>query len=261
MFNRMMTKLKCHSGWSFLPSLMSVTIAFLLSTAAMANTSQRVVLELSPPHQTLENGQVAGLATAVMDEVLAKAALKPAYEVYPWARAYRIAVTTPDVIIYNIARTPERESQFEWIGEVTRYRFGFLKLATRQDIQIRQLADIQRYLVGAQRDDFVAEWLRDHARQPAEQLQLQPDVVETWRLLVNGKIDLMVDDPNAIADMLQQYQLKGSDIEFVLFVPELELRTWIALKKGSDPRLVRRLKQAHQQVVGGKAWQQSMGNQ
>lgn len=256
-----MTKFQGRRGWQMLRWLMWVTIACQLSTAALANTPQRVVLELSPPHQTLENGKVAGLATAVMDELLAKAALQPAYEIYPWARAFRIASTTPDVIIYNIARTPQRESQFEWIGEVTRYRFGFLKLATRPDIQVERLADVQRYLVGAQREDFVAAWLRDYARQPAQQLQLQPDVLETWRLLVNGKIDLMVDDPNAIDDMLSKHQLKRSDIEFVFFPPELELRTWVAVKKGSDPRLVRRLKQAHQQIVAGKAWQQSMGNE
>jgi polar amino acid transport system substrate-binding protein len=79
-------------------------------------------------------------------------------------------------------------------------------------------------------------------------LQLQPDVVETWRLLVKGKLDLMLDDPSAVEDMLLIHKLKPTDIEFVLFVPELEQHTWIALKKGSDPKLLLRLRQAYQQV-------------
>lgn len=208
----------------------------------------RVVLEISPPHQTFENGKVAGLTTAVVELMLHHAKLTPQYEVYPWARAYRIAESTPNVLIYNMARTPEREQSFEWIGVVGSYKFGFLKLASRQDIQVQTLQDVHRYVVGAQRDDFSAEWLRTVAKQPAAQMQLQPDVVETWRLLVNGKLDLMIDDPSAIDDMLVKHQLNRTDIKFLLFVPELEQLTWIALKKGSDPKLVKRLRSAYQQV-------------
>ncbi len=226
---------------------------------AVAAQPLRVVLEVSPPHQTLDNGKVGGLTTAVVAELLQQAGLSASFEVYPWARAFKIAATTPDVLIYNMARTPEREAQFEWIGIVTRYKFGLLKLSQREDIQVSQLADIKHYVVGAQREDFSAEWLKDAAKQPPEKLELQPDVIETWRLLVNGKLDLMIDDPQAIDDMLHQHQLERSDIEFVLFPPELEQQTWIALKKGSSPELVQRLRRAYQQVRGGSAYQQAMG--
>lgn len=212
--------------------------------------NMRVVLEISPPHQTYENGKVSGLTTAVVERMLQHAKLTPQYEVYPWARAYRLAAATPNVLIYNMARTPEREQHFEWIGKVGSYKFGFLKLAARQDIQVKTLNDVHKYVVGAQRDDFSAEWLRTVAQQPLPQMQLQPDVVETWRLLVNGKLDLMIDDPSAIDDMLIKHKLKSKDIEFLLFIPELEQQTWIALKKGSDQKLVERLRAAYQQVEG-----------
>lgn len=239
--------------------LSALVLGLLLSKAAVAAQPLRVVLEVSPPHQTLENGKVGGLTTAVVEAMLLQAGLSASYEVYPWARAFKIAATTPDVLIYNMARTPEREAQFEWIGVVTRYKFGFLKLSRREDIQVSQLADIKHYVVGAQREDFSAEWLRDSAKQPAQKLALQPDVLETWRLLVNGKLDLMIDDPQAIDDMLHQHQLERSDIEFVLFPPELAQHTWIALKKGSSPELVQRLRQAYQRIQGSSAYQQAMG--
>ncbi len=240
-------------------SVSAIVLGLLLSKSAVAAQPLRVVLEVSPPHQTLDNGKVGGLTTAVVAAMLQQAGLSASYEVYPWARAFRIAATTPDVLIYNMARTPEREAQFEWIGIVTRYKFGFLKLSRRDDIQVSQLADIKHYVVGAQREDFSAEWLRDAAKQPAQKLELQPDVLETWRLLVNGKLDLMIDDPQAIDDMLVKHQLQRSDVEFVLFPQELEQQTWIALKKGSSPALVQRLRRAYQQIEGGSAYQQAMG--
>ena len=239
--------------------LTAIALALSLNKAAVAEQPLRVVLELSPPHQTLVNGKVGGLTTAVVDAMLQQAGLSANYEVYPWARAFRIAATTSDVVIYNMARTPEREAQFEWIGTVTRYKFGFLKLSWRDDIQVSQLSDIKHYVVGAQREDFSAEWLRDVAKQPQQKLELQPDVIETWRLLVNGKLDLMIDDPVAIDDMLHKHLLQREDIEFVLFPPELELQTWIAVKKGSSPELVKRLRLAYQQIKGGRAYQQAMG--
>ncbi|MFN6263287.1 MAG: amino acid ABC transporter substrate-binding protein, partial [Chromatiaceae bacterium] len=123
-----------------------------------------------------------------------------------------------------------------------------VKLRERKDIKVSQLADIKHYVIGAQRDDFSAEWLRDVAKQPPNKLELQPDVIETWRMLVNGKLELMIDDPQAIDDMLVKYNLARSDVEFVIFPKELEQQTWIALKKGSDPKLVQRLRAAYQQV-------------
>lgn len=242
--------MRCKVGPAWLWSKSAMLLCFSLSASAHAAEPLRVVLEVSPPHQTLDNGKVGGLTTTIVEAMLQHAGLTPVYEVYPWARAFRIAATTPDVLIYNMARTPDREAQFEWIGIVNSYKFGFVKLRERKDIKVSQLADIKRYVIGAQRDDFSAEWLRDAAKQPPNKLELQPDVIETWRMLVNGKLDLMIDDPQAIDDMLVKYNLARSDVEFVIFPRELEQQTWIALKKGSDPKLVQRLRAAYQQVEG-----------
>lgn len=232
------------------PWLLNLSLIWLLCAPVVSAEPIRVVLEVSPPHQTYDNGQVAGLSTAVVELMLAQAGLQPRYEVYPWARAFRLAASHPNILIYNMARTPEREGQFEWIGKVASYQFGLLKLTSRRDIKVQQLSDIHQYVVGAQRDDFAADWLKYVAKQPVHRLQLQPDVVETWRLFAKGKLDLMIDDPNAIQTMLDQHQLASADVQFVLFVPELRLDSWIAIKKGSDPALVLRLRQAYAEIEG-----------
>lgn len=218
----------------------------------------RVVLEVSPPHQTYDQQQVGGLTTDVVRDLLSQAQLTGDFEVYPWARAFNIAKTTPNVLIYNIARTPEREADFVWIGPVARYKFGFVKLARRNDIQLHAVDDAKRFIVGSQREDFTADWLAAQGFVKSGSLQLQPDIVETWRMLVIGKIDLLIDDPHAVDDMLQRFQLQPSDIEFSLFIPELAQTTWIAMAKNSDPALVKRLQQAHAAVMQKAAYQKVM---
>ena len=79
-----------------------------------------------------------------------------------------------------------------------------------------------------------------------KQLTLQPDIEETWRYLVSGKIDILIDDPYAVEDMLSKFQLQRKDIEFVYYIPALQQTTWIAIHKDSSPELVEKLKAGYQ---------------
>ncbi len=203
-------------------------------------------MEVSPPHQTNEKGVAGGLTTDVVKIMLEHARLSPVIEIYPWARAYKIASSTPNVLIYNMARTSEREKHFIWIGEVASYRFGFVKLKQRADIQINKIADAKNYVVGTQRDDFSASWLEKEGFALGKQLTVQPDIEETWRYLVSGKIDILIDDPFAVDDMLNKFQLQRADIEFVYYIPQLQQNTWIAVHKDSSPELVAKLREGYQ---------------
>ena len=73
-----------------------------------AQESLRVVTELSPPHQTLVNGEVAGLSTQLVREIMREAGIEAKIEIYPWARTFRIASSQPNVLIYNMEGTAER---------------------------------------------------------------------------------------------------------------------------------------------------------
>ena len=128
----------------------------LFSVVAKAEDTLRVVTELSPPHQTLQQGEIGGLSTELVRATLARAEMGGQFEIYPWARAFRIARSQTNVLIYNMARTPEREDEFKWIGTVAAYQLGFVALTHRDDIQISSLQDAKGYTVAVQRDDLSA---------------------------------------------------------------------------------------------------------
>ena len=52
-----------------------------------------------------------------MEKTLQAAQLRD-YQIrlYPWARAYDMALKEPNVLIFLIARTSARETQFKWAG-------------------------------------------------------------------------------------------------------------------------------------------------
>lgn len=218
----------------------------------------RVVLEISPPHQTLQQGKVGGLTTTLVQQLLQQLQQAPNFEVYPWARAVKIAASTPNVLIYNMARTPEREASFHWIGPIAAYRLGFVRLKQRTDIQIQQLEDAKSYAIAVQRDDFATEWLLKQQFKVGSQLQLQPDIEASWRMLLLGKADLLIDDPMAISAMLQKLRLSTAEVEFAWLIPELAQTTWLAVNRHSDPALVTALQQSYQQLLADPKFVQGL---
>ncbi len=239
-----------------------VLTALLLSACVQGQTTSssklRVVTELSPPYQLVHNGEVTGVSTELVRMVLKEAGLQPPIMIYPWARAYHIASSQPNVLIYNIARIPERENLFQWIGEVAAYQLGFVCLAHREDIHIHQLQDGKAYVTAVQRGDFSASLLLREGFNEGEQLVMVTDIADAWQLLLNEKVDLVIDDARALPAMAGWLKVDPGYLNFVYAVPELEQKAWLAASLGTASELVEKLIQAHQIVKQSELYQQVM---
>lgn len=235
-------------------------VGCLLCCCATAQEPLRVVTELSPPHQTLVNGEVAGISTDLVRAVLAEADISAQIELYPWARAFRIASSRPNILIYNMARTPERENAFQWIGTVAAYQLGFVGLTHRSDIKIASVEDARQYTIAVQRDDLSADFLINNGFVPGVQLVLVADIAESWQLLLNGKVDLVIDDPVALNGMVAALGLRLRDVNFIYAIPQLEQQTWLAASIDTPQRLVEQLQMAHSKVAQTVRYQQVMSS-
>lgn len=236
-------------------------VLFCSSVAVIANAELppfRVVTELSPPHQLVVNGKVEGVSTKIVEATLKQAGLESRIEVYPWARAFYIATATPNVLIYNMARTAERENEFHWIGPVANYRLGLVRLTERTDLAPNHIKDLGSAVIAVQRGDFSTFYLQQQGMKIGKELQLSADILESWRLLIKGKVDYVVDDETALALMEKQLAQPEGITRFVLAIPELEQKTYFAASKTTDPELVRKLQQAHLEVQKTPLYQNVM---
>jgi polar amino acid transport system substrate-binding protein len=227
---------------------MSPSLAFTLPV--------RVVMEISPPHQMWLNDQPAGITTSLVQRILQLADLPAQFEVYPWARGFKLAKHTPNMLIFNMARTKDREDDFIWIGEVNCYQLSFFTLATRTDIALNSIEDAKAYSIAAARDDFSSQWLQQQGF--TKQLHESIDIEQSWHLLRNGKVDLVIDDPFAATYMARRMHLQPEDIRQVMPLPALSQKTWLALHKSSDPALVARLQQAFARVTQETIYQSAL---
>ncbi|SNY55698.1 amino acid ABC transporter substrate-binding protein, PAAT family [Arsukibacterium tuosuense] len=218
----------------------------------------QVVTELSPPHQTMVAGQIGGYSTQLVKAILQQAGVSASIEMYPWARAYKMALQQPDTLIYNMARTAQREQLFQWIGPVASYRLGFVKLAHRQDIQLKALADARRYSIAVQRHDVAENFLKKNGFGQPGQLVLAADISESWQLLLHGKVDLIIDDPMALTAMAGHFNVEPEYVEFAFAIAPLQQQTYLAANKAMSAQLIDALQQAHKQVAESALYQQVM---
>ncbi|VXC80311.1 Polar amino acid transport system substrate-binding protein [Pseudomonas sp. 8Z] len=223
----------------------AIWLMILLSSIATAQAqSIRAVTEDSR-YAHIIDGKVAGPATAVVEATLKEAGLEYQLSLYPWARAYDLAQQQPNVLIYLIARTPEREAQFKWVGEVIDYQFSFYKMRSRQDIQVNSIEDAKRYLIGVVRDDVRHSYLMSKG---FTKLALASQNLDSMRRLVNGQIELL---PLIEADARRLSVEVGKQFSDLERVATLEVGSgglYLAYSLATDDAIVERTRQAFARI-------------
>jgi len=164
----------------------------LMTAPAGAAERITVVTEEFPPFNYLEHGVVRGYSVDVVTQLLEQAGLEHTLALYPWARAYRMAQSQPNVLIFSIARTPEREALFHWIGALSRHGVYLYKLAARSDIALTGLDDVKRYRVAANRQGAAQGDLEAIGLVVGRQIDLSDHDHANMRKLLAGRVDLQV---------------------------------------------------------------------
>jgi polar amino acid transport system substrate-binding protein len=122
--------------------------------------SMVVVTEDAPPFTYRVNGELAGPALPFIDKLMQAAGLPYTHRVYPWARSMALAQHAPNVLIYALARTPEREHRFHWIGELVDLPVHLYGMAGRQNLQVVSLAQARQLRIGVINKDVRLDWFK-----------------------------------------------------------------------------------------------------
>jgi len=170
---------------------LALTLA-LLSGAPYAARAQElyVVTEEYAPYNMVKNGEIVGYSTEVLRAVLKRAGIGYRIELLPWSRALRIALYAKDVLIYTIARTPEREDRFHWIGPIASREDHMFRLASRPEVAPTDEASLLDYRVGVVRDAASQELMLRLGFEVGKNLTILQDNEGLLRLLDAGRIDI-----------------------------------------------------------------------
>ncbi|WP_247682473.1 transporter substrate-binding domain-containing protein [Pseudoalteromonas sp. MMG013] len=227
--------------------VLSITLfSFNVTTSA---ESIRVVTEHFPPFQISEqNKPVKGVAVRLVKKIMAEVNFNAPIEVYPWARAYKVALEQPNVLIFSIARTKDREKLFHWIGSISPLKGHIWTLKEHSHVKINTIDDANQYSIAVTREDSTHHYLKQNNLDKNLDLYLTTTNKQNIEMLFSKRIDLII-----ATDAMIKTHLESSDLQYELlkkvftFNPN-EFQLYIAMSKSTSPLLVQRFKAAFEKI-------------
>lgn len=201
-----------------------------------------IYTENDPPYVTVdEQGRIGGLTQPRLARFLQSINYPvQKIQVQPWARSYQAALSQPNVLIYPIAKTPEREAKLTYLYRLYDASVSFYRLDERSDIRVNNLDSAKKYSVCAVRGDYRAEFLQ---RQQFKQIDLAPDSTANLKKLLAGRCDLAILTEIGIQGKLAQLKETPERVRIAYPLRELDSNLYIAINSSSDAKTIQHLKQ------------------
>ncbi|WP_158090230.1 substrate-binding periplasmic protein [Kiloniella majae] len=190
---------------SFIILLLFLSISPVKTSEVKASEIQ-LVTENYPPLNYLEQNELQGIGADIVGALQKKVGTPSAPKVFPWKRAYRTALSTPNTGIFSITRTKERENLFNWVGPLYSVR-DYIFIRKSSDFSGQDISDLKAlHSIGLQAEGAVHKALAKlsfHNLIPIHQVDKQLD------LLISGRISAL-----QVSDLTMSFDLQKSNLSF-----------------------------------------------
>jgi len=225
-----------------------LSVLILIIPVSVFGQEVQIVTENYPPYNYEENGEVKGVSTEIVRAVLKETGLNIKITVYPWARAYRMALEEPGTLIYSIARTPERENKFKWVGVIAPADQILLSLTERTDIKLNSLNDIRKYRVGTVRDDVIEHHLLNNGFKIGENIDQCSSYDSNIKKLFFKRTDVCAIGKLVGYNIIKELGYDRSAFRQVYLFDTLSNGVNMAFQKDTHDEIVNRFKKAFETV-------------
>lgn len=166
-------------------------IAVILVTSrtsiAKANT-WLAVTENFPPYNYLKDGAAAGYATELIRHLEAESGIHFMIEVLPWSRAMLLASSKPNVLIYSMLRTPEREPHYHWVGAIDDLSI-YMWALKREETTTPKPNSLLSYAVSRSLDELNTRMLVEHFGAQAHKIIAVETTEQLIGMLLKARVD------------------------------------------------------------------------
>lgn len=203
-------------------------LAILFLFPALLHPAQlRILTEDLPPLNYVKDGVLVGPSVEMVREIQRRIGSKEEIRVYPWARAYQIALEEENVVLFGVSHTPPREKKFKWVGPLATKRDIFVA-KKGSNLVINSLEEAKRVRrIGVLRDDTKEEFLEMHGFTNLEPVS---DERKNAQKLVMGRIDLWVFKKPGLKTVCDQAGVDYNAVEEVFHLRETRVDIAFSLK-------------------------------
>lgn len=224
--------------------LITLLLLFLAPLAAGAEGFS-VYIGKVPPFTYLDKSGIArGAAVDVVAELMETAGepiRKEAIKSISWARAVEDVETTPGTMIFGMARTPQRENKFKWVGPIAELNLG-LVAEKRRHLVIRRKEDVKQYRLGVIRNSAPLQILESAYGMHRSNMTLLTNDPSQFKMLKERRVDMITQADTAAPYWLKKESLNPADYEMVHIMKHLKL--YVALNWTTEDALINKLQHA-----------------
>jgi polar amino acid transport system substrate-binding protein len=190
-----------------------VVCASTIQADAIKPAGLKIYTEAYPPMNFAEKGKLSGLATEVVRELMKRTHTRANIQLVTWEEGYKAVMEKPNVALFSVAMTPERNPLLRWVGPIAFANANFY--ARRgSNFGMRFLEDAKRIPnIVVVKDDYMEQFLRKKGFSNLESVATQEIAVGE---LLNGKAQLFPCSNVAMPALLKRVSATLDDVEGVL---------------------------------------------
>jgi len=223
--------------------LLSATV-FIFSVQPLLSSEFTILTENLPPLNYLEDGVLVGPSVEIVKEIQKRVGSHEPIRVFPWARAYKMALEDENVVLFAMTHTKDREDKFKWVGPLATKR-DILVAKKGSGIVINSLEDAKKVKrIGTLRDDTREHLLRSLGFTNLESVS---DEQKNAQKLVLGRIDLWTIKKPGLRTVCELAGVDYNELEEVYHLREIELM--IAFSKKTSDSVVKKWRDAFNEML------------
>jgi polar amino acid transport system substrate-binding protein len=221
-----------------------VASVFLISVQPVLSAELTILTENLPPLNYLKDGVLVGPSVEIVKEIQRRVGSHEQINVYPWARAYKMALDDENVVLFGTTYTKERHDKFKWIGPLATKR-DILVAKKGSGIKVNSLEDAKKVKrIGTLRDDTRERLLK---RLGFTNLESVSDEQKNAKKLVLGRIDLWTYKKPGLKTVCELAGVDYNEIEEVYHLRKIDLM--IAFSKKTSDLIVQRWRNSFNEML------------
>jgi polar amino acid transport system substrate-binding protein len=175
---------------AFFKSLAGIGLLLFLN----ASSAQRLTVyceEDFPVQYYDKSGHLTGFSIEIVREIQKRLNIDGDVQVVPWSRGMDKLNNDPNTMLITMAKTPEREPLYQWVGPIISVDYGLYGKAN-SDIKIKSLEDAKKVKsIGVYRNDIRDQTL---TRLGFKNLDRADSNTSSFKKLMIGRISLYAEN-------------------------------------------------------------------
>ncbi|UXY55492.1 substrate-binding periplasmic protein [Pseudomonas tohonis] len=210
-----------------------------LAIQAAGAAELRLLTDDHPPLHFERDGELVGFAVDLLHEIAQETGDKLQLERVPLLRALLITRESPDVAVFTILRTPEREADYQLVGPLLEVETALYARAdhTPAITGLDEARKVQR--IAAPRKWLVYRRLQEMG---FANLYGVDTPEQMMRLLRLGRTDLVAADTLSVETMAREEGLAPDQLHYA--APVMHQGNYIAFSRQTDASIIARWQQA-----------------